>query len=179
MGFDCNVSMRLFLGLPRELGNNLRPERADFQVRAWLVSSGIINFCRDKSNFCGGSWHLFKRHQLPFIQLLDSDDEIDEVYESLHWGVDTMAHATNNHAEMPYFRDRKKRLKVIPVYDKDYRRSYRGRDKRKKWNKTMGAPFLDEYPIGFRPILENQFVSDKSIGFFKTPKKTNECQVSL
>ena len=125
--------------------------------------------------------------------MLDSEDDKDEVYESLHWGVDTMSHSTDNHPKPPYFRDRKKRLITVPVYsqvrispyscksnlEQDYRNHCCGRNKKKRWSTPEGAPFLSNEPIGFRPVLATKYRNLGSNGHFQTPKKTKECEETV
>ena len=46
---------------------------------------------RDKNDFYAGSWNAFKQFWLPFIQEYDDPVLKDNIYSTLHYGVDTLS----------------------------------------------------------------------------------------
>ena len=95
----------------------------------WLVF-------RHRKDFVAGMWNAYKSNWLPYIHLLP-EEEKQEVYNSVHLGVNILNETKYFPPENPtFYRDRKKKLISIRIYDVNYRLSYqtnKEEDKNYSW----------------------------------------------
>ena len=152
---------------------------------------------RHKDDFYAGSWNAFKQHWLPFIQEYKDERLKQEIYSTLHYGVDTLSFSRPFTVSNPTkFRSTEPNICSIPRYDSTYYQARAGTSevtfqvKRKlftrhkygavdKYQYDQPAGISHRKPIGYRPILQKDFTNDECLGIFKTGQKALQCQVTI
>lgn len=152
---------------------------------------------RDKNDFYAGSWNAFKNHWMPFIQEYTNERLKQELYSTLHYGVDTLSFSKHHSFEKPTkFRSTETNICSIPRYDSTYYQARAGTTeitfqvKRKLFTRhrygkvteyqyDQPAGIARRQPIGYRPILQKDFLNDECLGIFKTGRKAMQCQETI
>ena len=152
---------------------------------------------RDKNDFFAGSWNAFKTHWMPFINEYKDERLKQELYSTLHYGVDTLSFSKHHEFSKPTrFRSTEPNICSIPKYDSTYYHARAGTTettfqvKRKlftrrrydtevKYQYDQPAGISYRKPIGYRPILQADYMNDECLGIFKTGRKALQCQTTI
>ena len=113
---------------------------------------------RDKNDFFAGSWNLFKQFWLRFVAEYKDEALKDQLYSTLHYGVDTLSFSKHFTPENPArFRSTEANIVSVPIYDASYHSARAGdnHDKHLTSKKLFtrrryqaGTEYWYEQPIG-------------------------------
>ena len=137
---------------------------------------------RHKDGFYAGSWNAFKQHWLPFVQEYKDSELKDELYDTLHYGVDTLSFSKHYPLDNPAkFRSPVPNICSLPRYDTKYHQARVGTNPNKhltvkrlyirkhyhqsqKYYYDQPKSIANRTVIGYRPILESHLQKGHNIG---------------